>query len=90
MDARYACGLTALVRRRERFYGPVAVCWGVFVALFPKNPNFYSTKRVSRGFLGRLQLSTPGPIADYARFHTRPYVENPLHAIAATKKETRT
>ena len=31
MDARYARGRTALVRRRERFYGPETVCWGIFV-----------------------------------------------------------
>ena len=32
MDARYARGRTALVRRRERFYGPETVCWA-FLAL---------------------------------------------------------
>ena len=32
MDARYARGRTALVRRRERFYGPETVRWA-FLAL---------------------------------------------------------
>ena len=36
MDARYARGRTALVRRRERFYGPETVCYYISELCFLK------------------------------------------------------
>ena len=49
MDARYARGRTALVRRREWFHGPNRPL-GIFSALFANFSVFIRTKRVSPDF----------------------------------------
>ena len=53
MDARYARGRTALVERRECFYGLGNRMPGHLAPLFPKTQFLKYTKRVSQGlFLG--------------------------------------
>ena len=49
MDARYARGRTALVERRERFYGLGSRLPRHLAPLFPKTQFLKSTKRVSQG-----------------------------------------
>ena len=61
MDARYARGRTALVERRERFYGLGSRLPGHLAPLFPKIQFLKYTKRVS---LGTLSVADTG--------HSRP------------------
>ena len=64
MDARYARGRTALVERRERFYGLGSRLLGHLAPLFPKIHFLKSTKRVSQGLFLWDLLATPGPRTD--------------------------
>ena len=61
MDARYARGRTALVERRERFYGLGSRLPRHLAPLFPKTQFLKYTKRVSLGLFRWLILATPGP-----------------------------
>ena len=61
MDARYARGRTALVERRERFYGLGSRLPRHLAPLFPKTQFLKSTKRVSQGLFRWEILATPGP-----------------------------
>ena len=61
MDARYARGRTALVERRECFYGLGNRMPGHLAPLFPKTQFLKYTKRVSRGLFLWDLLATPGP-----------------------------
>ena len=61
MDARYARGRTALVERRERFYGLESRLPGHLAPLFPKTQFLKSAKRVSQGLFLWDLLATPGP-----------------------------
>ena len=61
MDARYARGRTALVERRECFYGLGNRLPGHLAPLFPKTQFLKYTKRVSQGLFLWDLLATPGP-----------------------------
>ena len=50
MNARYARGRTALVRRRKWFHGPKTVRWAFLALCFANFSVFIRTKRVSPDF----------------------------------------
>ena len=66
MDARYARGRSALVERRDRFYGLGNPRAGHLAPLFPKTQFLKSTKRVSQGLFRWLtQASVTRSLASY-------------------------